>query len=328
MLPCQVVCPPAAWNINLTHDYLIHKKQGCIISYLEILMLERGSLIFNAARILTPKEHRPAVRRLSYDVQDFVRKGVRNLVYYGTPDMFERACFESDTGCNFNRCWYCPQSIDPKGNDVMSDEVYQTMVEQLSKIGWQGFRGMFAPVFFGEPTMLGSKLVDMMDFARQRLPHAKIHIFTNGILLTPQLYTDLVRVGVDKIIVTRHQGASTRNIERLRAQASPQQLKRIVWDRNSDEITKLWNRGGSVTIPADRVLHLERCPMAAEQLTVDQKGNVLFCCNDYYARNQHGNIMERDIKTIWEDREFTKLRNGVRRGIYALALCRKCMDKE
>lgn len=289
-------------------------------------MLERDSLIFNVARDITPKEHRASVRRMSYDVQDLVRKGLPNLVYYGTPDMFERACFESNAGCNFNKCWYCPQSVDPKENHLMSDEVFQTMVEQLSKIGWRGFRGMFAPVFFGEPTMLSSKLVDMMDFARQRLPQAEIHVFTNGILLTSDLYNQLTRVGVDKIVLTRHQGASTRNIERLRSQIQPNKYKEKIWDRTLDDI-KLWNRG-PVTIPPDRVLHLERCPMATEQLTVDWRGNILFCCNDYYGSYQHGNIMERDILSIWKDPEFAKLRGEVKKGLYTLALCRNCMGKE
>lgn len=289
-------------------------------------MLERDGLIFNVARSLTPTEYRPTARRLSYDLQDFVKKGIPNLYHYGTPDMFERACFESNAGCNFNKCWYCPQSVDQKENHLMSDEVFEKMVTQLSKIGWQGFQGMFAPVFFGEPTMLGDKLVDMMDFARMRLPRAQLHVFTNGILLTPDLYDKLIKVGVDKIIITRHPGASTRNIDRLRNSANPQEYDEKVWDRTLDNI-KLWKRG-PITIPPDRVLHLERCPMAAEQLTVDWKGNILFCCNDYYGSYQHGNIMERNILSIWKDPEFAKLRGEVRKGFYTLALCKNCMGKE
>ena len=289
-------------------------------------MLERDGLIFNVARSLTPTGYRPTARRLSYDLQDFVKKGIPNLYHYGTPDMFERACFESNAGCNFNKCWYCPQSVDQKENHLMSDEVFEKMVMQLSKIGWQGFRGMFAPVFFGEPTMLGDKLVDMMDFARMRLPRAQLHVFTNGILLTTDLYDKLIKVGVDKIIITRHPGASTKNIDRLWNSANPQEYNEKVWDRTLDDI-KLWKRG-PITIPPDRVLHLERCPMAAEQLTVDWKGNILFCCNDYYGSHQHGNIMERDILSIWKDPEFAKLRGEVRKGLYTLALCKNCMGKE
>ena len=287
-------------------------------------MLERDGLVFNIARCLTPKPYRATARRISYGFQDFVRKGIPNLLYYGTPDIFERACFESNTDCNFNRCWYCPQSIDPKENHLMGGEGYQKMVQQLSRIGRQGFRGMFAPVFFGEPTMLGRKLVDMMDFTRTRLPNAELHIFTNGILLTPALYDELIRAGVDKIIITRHPGASTRNPDRLREHAEPKEYKKHVWDRTSDDIKKLWERN-PVIIPSYRVLRLERCPMAAEQLTVDWQGNVLFCCNDYYGRYQHGNIMGRDILAIWKEPEFSKLRAEVRKGIYRLDLCRKCM---
>lgn len=56
-------------------------------------MLEREGLIFNMARSLTPKVHRATMRRMSYDLQDFVRVGIPNLYHYGTPDMFDHVSF-------------------------------------------------------------------------------------------------------------------------------------------------------------------------------------------------------------------------------------------
>lgn len=286
-------------------------------------MLERGGFVFEAARKIVPKEQRAAVRRRAYDAQDFIRYGVPNLVYYGTPDMFQNACFESNQACNFNQCWYCPNSITPRGDQEMSDGVYKTFVSQLSKIGRHGFRGLFAPVFYNEPLLMGSRLTDMMAYARRSLPLASIQVFTNGTLITPEFYTNLVRAGVDKITITRHPGARRDRIENLLTKLPSEEVKTHIVDRTLDGI-KLWERA-PIKIPNDKVLHLERCPMASSQLTVDWQGKVIFCCNNFAADHIEGEITKKDLQTIWKDKEFTKQRENARRGIFTLTLCRQCM---
>lgn len=287
-------------------------------------MLERDGLIFNIARNLTPKEHRATVRRMSYDLQDFVKAGIPNLLRYGEIDMFQRVNFELNGDCNFNKCWYCPNSVTSGRNGTMSDEVFNVMIEQLSKIGQAGFRGVINPSFYGEPTAYKGDLVAKMAEIKKNLPHANIWFHTNGILLTPDLFRGLFQVGVDRFIITRHPGASTGNLDKLHAQITEQERERVV-DRTLDDI-KLWRRL-HIVIPPERVLRLKRCHMASTQLTIAQNGDVLLCFQDFGANYVYGNIIEDSIPNIWKYEKFRWERENIRRGTYSLELCKQCMDK-
>lgn len=292
-------------------------------------MLERYGLVYNTARravgSLIPKENRAEVRRKLYDIEDLFRFGLSNLEYYGTRDIFGHVYFESNKACNWNKCMdYCPQPYFPRRDGEMSQDVFKTMISQLSSFGRRGFRGIIGPVFFNEPTMLGDRLVDMMDAIRKNLPLCWIQLNTNGIILTPEFARNLLDVGVSQIIITKHKGVPTKNIERVQNRLYQEINKGKIVIRTLDNI-KLWNRGGMVNIPSDRVLHTERCRMASNQLTIDYQGNVIFCCNNYTTSYKEGNIMEKEIKEIWKNPGFVARRDQARRGEYTLDLCKKCM---
>lgn len=278
------------------------------------------------ARRFVPKEHRPAVRRKLYDLQDLVDFGVTNLFRYGRTDMFQRVNFELNGACNYNKCWYCLNSVVDGRDGKMSDEIFNTMVLQLSEIGRAGFGGIINPSFFGEPTAYGQDLAEKMAEIKEYLPKSTIWFHTNGILLTPDLYRDLFRAGVNHFIVTNHPGAPTENIKRLRDELSDEEKRRMT-DRTLDHL-KLWNRPPYIVIPPQRVLHLERCQMPSTQLTIVQNGDVLLCFQDFDTQHIYGNITQESIPDIWEKENYKQERENIRKGIYTLALCKQCMDKE
>lgn len=282
--------------------------------------------LYSVARQLVPKEHRPIIRRKIYDLQDLVGFGIPNLIRYGKFDMFQWVNFELNGNCNWNKCWYCANSVTSGRNGIMSDEVHNAMIMQLSEIGRAGFQGTMTPTFFGEPTIYGERLAEKVQQTRKCLPRTNILIQTNGILLTQELYRLLVNAGVDRFIVTRHPKAPMENFDRLLAQLSDQEKERII-DRTLDDIM-LFERLPYIKIPPDRVLHLQRCPLSSNQLTIAFNGDVLFCCSNFDANPVFGNIMDRSISEIWEDTNFKTERDNTRRGIFSLPACRVCMGKE
>lgn len=286
-------------------------------------MLERGSWLFGTAKRLVPKGLRPAVLRSAQDLQDAVGLAVPNLLLYGQPDMFSQLDFELNGPCNL-RCWYCPNSVAKMRTGQMSDEVFGVMVDQLSTIGRGGYAGVINPAFYGEPTVYRGDLVGRMAEMKDRLPRAKVWLHTNGVRLTTELFRDLYSVGVDRFIITSHPGASTKSIDRLRSELTSVE-KEKVFDRTLDS-TRLWNRPPHIKIPPERVLHLERCRMAATHLVIDQTGKALFCFQDFEAQNVYGDIMKSDIKTIWNSERYKRDRDNARHGLYTLAICRQCMD--
>lgn len=283
--------------------------------------------LYDIARQLVPKEHRPVIRRKIYDLQDLVGFGIPNLILYGKFDMFQWVNFELNGNCNWNKCWYCPNSVTAGRKGIMSDEIFNTMITQLSEIGRTGFQGTMTPTFFGEPTIYGERLAEQVQLTRKRLPRTNILIQTNGILLTKDLYESLVMAGVDRFIITRHPDAPTNNLDRLLANLTDQEKKRRIIDRTLDDI-KLWDRQPYIKIPPDRVLHLERCPIPSKQLTIAFNGDVLFCCSNFDANPVFGNIMDRSVSEIWEDKKLKTERDNTRRGIFPLPSCKVCMGKE
>src|SRR5262249_38211986 len=129
------------------------------------------------------------------------------LVTYGSTEMFSAVAIEINSKCNL-KCSYCPISTHSRGDELMPESLFTKI---LTDLGSFPYRGKLSPHFYGEPS-LDDRLVNLMRLARKHVPGAELIIHSNGTHLTRSLYRQLIEVGVDGFIVTRHTPKWPKNV--------------------------------------------------------------------------------------------------------------------
>jgi 8-amino-3,8-dideoxy-alpha-D-manno-octulosonate transaminase len=229
-------------------------------------------------------------------------------------DMFIALDIEINSKCNI-KCSYCPISKQSRGNEYMAESLFAKILQDLGSFP---YKGRISPHFYGEPT-LDSRLVGLMKLARELVPGAQLIIHTNGINLTRSLYRELIEVGVDGFLVTRHTPKWPKNI--LAIQAEEPDASRYL--RTHDlENSVLFNRGGTVTPKRERRLH--RCFYLSDEIAITHDGEVV-CTNDFHVTESFGNVKNQHLlNDIWWGEEFTKCRKDLRAGRFELEVCKLC----
>lgn len=133
----------------------------------------------------------------------YSRKAVYDEVerLYRTPRLFSHIELETINRCNGN-CSFCPvnRKDDPRKKAVMTRELFEKIVGQLAEMN---YRGRFSTFSNNEP-LLDERLIDFNRYAREKLPYARMHLFTNGTLLTIEKFIALTEV-LDELIIDNYQ---------------------------------------------------------------------------------------------------------------------------
>ncbi|MEQ1723605.1 MAG: radical SAM protein, partial [Pseudobdellovibrio sp.] len=108
---------------------------------------------------------------------------------------------EINHACN-RSCTYCPNSIlERKTKGIMSLETYEMVIKNLVDLD---FSGRISYDFYNEP-MLHPQFTEIVRLTKKILPKSKIHLYSNGTLLTENKFQELVKNGIDKFVITQHE---------------------------------------------------------------------------------------------------------------------------
>lgn len=266
--------------------------------------------LFKLGKKLIPVSFKKYFSRLYYPMN--------NLAKYGTMDFFRAIEIETLTQCN-RKCYYCPNAKYDRGDHYMDSELYKKIIDELSSIG---YNGRVSPHFYGEP-LLDSRLLELMEYTRQKLPQAYIVIYTNGDYLTKEMFDLLISKGVDCFLITQHIGVISETLKKTLDSLTPD-LKKKITLQVFNEDTTLSNRGGLVEpVKTER---MEKCTFPATSMIVDYQGNVVLCCNDYFSRIKFGNLKTEKLIGIWKKKHYAQLRREISSGKFNLDICKKCTN--
>ncbi len=213
----------------------------------------------------------------------------------------------------------------------MSWSVLQRIVDSLVVAD---YRGWFAFHNYNEP-LANPRLLEEMRLVRDRLPHSKLAIYTNGDRLSDTLFQKLVTAGLSQMRITLYpkRGRSSPSsfaVLRTWLERHPF-LEALEWEQVdlrqgpsflhlglpeimiiSPDVGKYYDRGG--TIPKlSRPNRTSPCLLTSNSLSVDYLGNVKMCCNVVtgYAPHQDyflGDAAQVDILEVWNSTKFERLR--------------------
>lgn len=238
--------------------------------------------------------------------------------------LFEYVEIETINRCN-GSCSFCPvnRKLDPRIETRMERELFNKIINELSALNYSGELSLFSN---NEP-LLDERIVELHKYAREKLPHTRIHMFTNGTLFTMELFVKLIPY-LDELIIDNYQ----QNLQLIKP---VKEIKDYV--ETHDELRKkvtivlrkpneiLTSRGGDAPNREEMVSYKEEsCALPFEQLIIRPDGKVSLCCNDPLGKNTLGDVAENTLEEVWYNPKFAMVRKCLAEGRGNWKHCEYC----
>lgn len=252
------------------------------------------------------------------EIQDEVERLQNNV------QLFNHIEIETINRCN-GKCSFCPVNVYSDNRELkkMSKELFEKIIHELEKLDYQGKIALFSN---NEP-LLDNRILDFHYYAREHLPNARMHLCTNGTLLTLDKYIKLMDC-LDELIIDNY-NQELEVIPSLQeivdfCEDKPELKKRTsILLRKQDEV--LTSRGGD----APNVEKSEKYPMVScilpfQQMIIRPDGKVSLCCNDALGKTTLGDVTTQSVEEVWNSVLFKKIRFLISKGRENYDRCRYC----
>ncbi len=238
--------------------------------------------------------------------------------------LFDHVEIETINRCN-GSCDFCPVSKkkDIRKFHIMEKELFEDIIRQLAKIDYSGRLALFSN---NEP-FLDKAIIDRHRYAREKLPNARMHLFTNGTLLTIDKFVEIIGYLDELVIDNYHQELKLiKPCEEIRlyCEIHPELKKKVtIVLRDPHEI--LTTRGGDAPNRKKMVSYgQDRCVLPFKQLIIRPDGKVSLCCNDPYGKNTLGDLTKESLVEVWNNSRFKMVRECLYMGRKNWKHCEFC----
>jgi hypothetical protein len=278
-------------------------------------------------------EHLRAARFLIEDVDREARR--THLLYLS---------LETCTSCN-HRCPFCPVSVDPREREVMSQELFESIVDQCVAVGGKSFMVFLSN--YNEPTVDPLFEERCLALFARGLP---VSILTNASHFTAERAERLEKAGrfryiginlptldperYEKMHGTRDLARVLANIDAMRAHALSEETAIVVlgeedeahrrdveairgrfgpkgWDVRPFKIRSRPASGTFVPEPPPKKT-LRGCELMGsrpfEHLHVTATAKAVLCCQDYYERLTVGDLKTQTVAQLLGGDTMARLR--------------------
>lgn len=233
---------------------------------------------------------------------------------YEKSQLFNHVEIETVNRCNGN-CSFCPVSVKNDTRDYceMSWELFERIIVQLAELNYDGRLALFSN---NEP-FLDKTIVEKHRYAREKCPNARMHLFTNGTLLTLNKFLDIIPY-LDELVIDNY----NQKLELIKpcieirdyCELHPELKSKVtIVLRKQQEI--LSNRGGDAPNRTDSVSYpTAKCVLPFKQMIIRPDGKVSLCCNDPLGRNTLADLTKETLVEAWNNPRFQMVRNCLHEG--------------
>ena len=239
----------------------------------------------------------------------------KNSIIYGNSDMFDYITIELDRICN-RACSYCPKSAydDSDGAVFFNKKNFERIMKQLQVINYGGsilFSGYCEP-------LMNKNIKQYLSIARKELPKIKLVVYTNGDFLDKE-FMKFFKINNIILIISIHNPNSAENINRIKKIVGNYKNAIIKYDIENHYLS---TRGNLVNVKkkASKII----CIRPFCELTIDYKGNVILCNNDFFSKKVFGNLSNNKLMEIWNNKKFKETRKNLTKELPNNDLCNYC----
>ena len=214
-------------------------------------------------------------------------------------------------------------NVDPREKAIMPEDMFYSIVQQLEEIQ---YTGRFTTFSNNEP-LLDERIIRFNKYARMHLPKARMHLFTNGTLLTLEKFITLTEV-LDELVIDNYQQdlkliKPCLEIQKY-CESHPELLSKVtIVLRKPNEI--LTTRGGDAPNRKELIEYPnDRCILPFKQMIIRPTGEVSLCCNDATGKYTLGDITKESLLDIWHGPKFQMVRKCLYNGRENWGSCKYC----
>lgn len=256
----------------------------------------------------------------------YARKAVYDEVelLHDKSQLFNHIEIETINRCN-GSCSFCPvnRNVDPREKKVMTREMFYNIVGQLEEINYSG---RFTTFSNNEP-LLDERIIEFNQYAKKHLPNARLHLFSNGTLMTLEKFKALINI-LDELIIDNYQQELHLIKPCIEIQEYckeyPELTKKVtIVLRKPQEI--LTSRGGEAPNRKNIGNYAkDRCLLPYKQIIVRPDGKVSLCCNDATGKYTLGDLTKEKLVDIWYGPRFEMVRKCLYEGRENWGNCQYC----
>ncbi len=238
--------------------------------------------------------------------------------------LFEYVEIETINRCN-GICSFCPvnRNADPRVETMMSLELFKSIIGQLESLQYSGELALFSN---NEP-LLDERIIELHQYARKHLPKARMHLFTNGTLLTIPKFEALMSC-LDELIIDNYQQELRliRPCQEIKdyVEAHPELRRKVtIVLRKPHEV--LTSRGGDAPNRKHLISYGEKtCALPFQQLVIRPDGKISLCCNDPLGKCTLGDLTKETILDVWYGPKYQMVRKCLAAGRKNWKHCEYC----
>ena len=232
---------------------------------------------------------------------------------------------ETVNRCNGD-CPFCPVNVHEPQRPYakMTDELFYKIIDEIAAWNYTGQIALFSN---NEP-FLDPRIIDFQKYAKEKIPNAKWHLYTNGTIMTLEKFIDIMQY-LDEMVIDDYSdeqvlSPNLKPIYEYVEQHEELQPKVLFSLRLKHEI--LNSRGGQ-SPNKKAVAHRSKakCVLPFQQFIIRPDGHVSLCAADALGKYDLGDLNKMTVQEAWYSEEHMKIREAMQKtGRKGLMLCDKC----
>lgn len=267
---------------------------------------------------------------------------------------------ENTSACNA-KCIMCPHTSMKREKNVMNQENFEKIVDNvLNK--YPSIKTLII-TGFGEP-FIDNNIIEKIKFINKKYPQLQIDIYTNANLLDENISEELLKLNLHKINFSINGTEKTyydtmgldykktvknvlyfiENKNEMKKNFPLINISLMIMKENEKEIEEFqnfwmekansvmvylpsnWAGKQKINFATTNPFKNKRWPCSAlwQFITVDVDGNIIMCCRDYESVIKFGNLLEKDVKDIFEGKNMKDIRERHLEGNFDMTICKNC----
>jgi MoaA/NifB/PqqE/SkfB family radical SAM enzyme len=253
---------------------------------------------------------------------------------------------EAFSFCN-RQCWFCPNAyIDRHSQNIlMPAELYSKIIDELAAIRYSG---MIWYSRYNEP-FSDRIILERFREAREKLPDATLHTYTNGDYLTKEYLDEAADAGLSEVRIMRYPSGREdydENRQRNVLTAFAEKIG-LPYKMQKDAVMNIFhptmtitvigtdpdmwvcNRSHSVAVSSEPYKRTCPCYAPFTNMYIDHNGSVMPCCNmrsdvPLHAEFIMGNAAEKTLYEMFTGVRYSLLRYQLRsfgEKVYPCSVC-------
>lgn len=214
---------------------------------------------------------------------------------------------ETVNRCN-GKCSFCPVNVKEPQREYakMSTELFYKIIQELVDMNYKGMLSIYSN---NEP-FLDERIVDFYKYAREKLPDARLNLYTNGTVMSLEKFKEIVDY-LDNMVVDNYNDdlEVLPNLKEifLYLQEHKELMDKVNFVVRPQNQVRT-SRGGQAPNKLEAKGIHELCLLPFRMVVIRPTGKISLCCNDALGKYTLGDVSKDKLLDIWNSLEYEQIR--------------------